>query len=174
MSRWLAGIAALFALARAASAQEASPPSLAPGTTVRATVSAGQRVVGTVVKLDADSLVLAQTTTTLRIATSSVTKLEVGYARARTTPTLIGAGLGALVGGAVGAAVGGSTKPSATGDYVGSETDAATGLFFGAAGGAVLGGIAGFNWPRWRWREASLRRVGVLPHGRGVGITIGF
>ena len=176
MRRTTGVLVAVVALGRAAAAQETPSSPVGAGSVIRVTVLPAQRVIGTVVSANSDTIVLMQRGVSLRLPTASVAKLEVGYDRARTTPTLIGAALGALVGGVLGGAVS-STSSNDNGqsaDYVGSETAAATGTLFGAAGGALLGGIAGFNWPRWRWREVPPPRLGVVPDWRGVGVTIGF
>ena len=165
---------ALIALASAAHAQEAPTGAVRAGTTVRVTLPPNQRVVGTVVSFDADSVVLAQKTTTLRLATSRITKLEIAEGRAHKAPTAVGATLGALVGGVVGAAVGGGSSESPTASYVGTEGGAAQGIVIGAAAGALVGGILGYQRPRWHWRDAAVPRVGIVPNGRGVAVSFAF
>lgn len=165
---------ALLVVATSVRAQEAPASPAVPGATARVTVPPNQRVVGTIVSIDADTLVLAQQRTTLRLPTSSVRKLEIADGHAHRPSTLIGAGLGAVVGGVLGGAVGAGSSRSPNAQYVGTMDGAAQGVVIGAAAGALLGGWVGYHRPRWRWRDASPPRVGIRSFGHGIGVRVGF
>ncbi len=169
-------LVAVIVMANAEAALAQAPAQPVAGTTVRVTVPPRQRVVGTLVSLDADSIVLKQRRATLRLPMAAVTRMEVAAGQVRYGSTIVGAALGALIGGVVGGAVGAGSSDSPTLEYVGSEGGAATGVVLGAAAGALVGGAFGYNRPRWRWKEVPIDRIGTtLRRGEiGVRLAVGF
>lgn len=172
MHRTLAGIVALTVLAADVHAQEL--PAWPVGTLVRITVLPSQRVVGTLVSVAADSLVLGQKGSTLRLPMSTVTGLEVPAGQLRTGSTILGAALGAMLGAVVGGAVGAGRSHDSSVPFIGSVAGAKQGIVVGSAVGALAGGITGYHQPRPRWKEAPLPRLGLRRGARALGVTIGF
>jgi hypothetical protein len=157
----------LFPLARL-KAQDA--PALEPGVRVRVSTaprtSRANWTVGTVIAVTGDRLAIRtqqHSGSTIDIARSSVTQLEVS--RGQHSRALTGLGLGFLIGAGVGAVIG-----------VGGEDLAPTdgkliGAGLGAVGGALVGLVVGSSSTSERWQKISVTLSGMRG-AQGFGSSI--
>lgn len=152
-------------------AQERVAPSLAPGARIRVTIGE-RRLVGTLERVDADSLVLRVRDRTHRWSSGNVAGVEVGTRRSRTGSTLAGLGIGLGAGALVGAATFSAADDGD--DFFGPEFPAVAGAIVGGFLGSITGMIVGYNRPPYRWTQATVPRVGITPTGRGVAVSIAF
>jgi hypothetical protein len=122
---------------------------IAPGTAVRLTVrGATPRIEGRLVRLDADSVVVAAERHAHVAALDRLLSIENRYRRGRGWGALRGLGWGAAIGGIVGAVTGGINSGD---DPGGSALFVA--VLMGAFGGG-FGAAIGAAWPGERWVEA--------------------
>jgi hypothetical protein len=144
----------------------AQAPELRPGVRVRLTqYGSNGTVVGEIVRLTADSMVVATSQGRASVSRPWITRLDVSTGRRRNVVGSLTAGV--LGGGAVGAAV----------MVAGGDGGAA---YLGAAGGGVAGGLAGLIWGvatrREHWVTAS-KPVALIPmvesNGR-LGLSLHF
>jgi hypothetical protein len=151
---------------------------LKPGARVRLTTSLAttrpSRYVGTVIAVNADTLVLKteESVPLLMFPLTSLTKLQVSQGRvSRGANALKGVGIGLLSGAVVGAVVGYTTGVDEDETYdCGFCYTRGTGaaFFAGVFGGfgLIVGGLMGLGWDNERWQEVPLERLrlGVSPH----------
>lgn len=166
-----ASLAAGLALAAPARAQA---PRANPGELVRISPATGGHVQGTLIRMDADSVVLrrrAGRDSSVAYPAASLTRVEV--ARGRSRHPWRGAAIGFVAGGALGelAAVSSTCSSSDCSD-IDPLVQAIT-VTVGAAAGTVVGTVVGLH-GRTRWqRVAGPASLTVVP-GRGtrVGLSI--
>jgi hypothetical protein len=135
----------------------------------------GSPFVGTLVALEADSLVVHDTVNTWRLSLASVEQVDLS--RGRKSHALLGAGIGLLVGAGVGALAGSSCEQVMydTGITQG-ECIAIGAAAFGAAG-ALLGAVTGALVRTERWAQVPLDRlkVSLAPaNGRALTFSVAF
>lgn len=153
-------------------AQQASPVKAGDRVRIIAPNVSGSPFVGTVVALEADSLVVHDSMDTWRLSLASVEQVDLS--QGRKSHALLGAGIGLLVGGGVAFAVlytGGSTglcDQSANQDAM--DSGACIGLTaLGGVAGAGLGAIIGGLIPTERWQDIPLERLRVSLRPRAGG-----
>ena len=126
---------------------------LTAGTRVRVTAAPIERTTGSVVSYGRDTLAVspADNAAPYRIATSSITQLEVSRGKSRLKWGLGGALLGGLIVGIVGGVQGGNDDVTGLG--------AATGFTAGFLLGALLGGIGGAVLAPEHWQDVTALAV---------------
>ncbi|MGH7549351.1 MAG: hypothetical protein ACREK3_01180 [Gemmatimonadota bacterium] len=130
-----------------------------PGTSVRLTVpettrSGLGRIEGRLVRLDADSVVIADEKQAHAVALVQVLRIEIRTRRGRGWGALRGLGWGASIGAIAGALIGGINPDD---DPGGSARFGA--VFLGAFGGGI-GAAIGAAWPGERWVELPVSDPG--------------
>jgi hypothetical protein len=176
--------AALLAAPAAVQAQAAEE--LAAGTRVRVAAPATGRLVGTVSEVRGDTLLVLSRRGVHALPLSSVRTLQVSRGRpTRLASALEGGAAGLVLGvvsGAAGAVLGDLTISDD--DCNGGEDDllcfstgqwALIGALAGAPLGVAYGAVAGFVFPRERWRSVGVGSAPVLavqPSAAGVGISL--
>jgi hypothetical protein len=152
---------------------------LATGNRVQVTSPAhgADKVVGTVVAIQNDTLVLQveKITNPIRLPFSAITDIQVSRGQSREV------GRGLVMGGAIGAGLGAALGFAAGSDDPGlfalTAGDKATigAVVFGLAG-AGLGGLLGARSTRETWQQVALggvaARVGMAPRGDGVALHL--
>lgn len=133
-------------------------------------------IVGTVVTLNADTIVLRHEsqTSALAVPLAAVTKLEVSGGRIpRGKNGLKGAGLGLFAGITIGGILGAAN----TGTDATSKVYVMAGAAFFGTTGLVTGGIIGAVSGNERWEQVPLKRLrlGLAPGGEaGLGLSTVF
>jgi hypothetical protein len=156
----------------------AQAPELARGSRVQVTSPshAANRLVGTVLSTNGDTLVLAVAgiTESIRLPWSGLTEVQVSRGQRRHV------GEGMLMGGAIGVGLGvllglasGDDDPGILALSAGDKA-AIGGVLFGVVG-LGIGGLIGARSTRERWEQVALgsvaTRIGVAPRGDGLALV---
>ena len=156
-------------LAPLATAASQKSPSLKPGDRIRVITpsASGGPFVGTLVTLEADSLVMQGSVDARRLSLASVERVDLS--RGRKSHARLGAGIGLLVGAGVGALAGC--------DQQNDQSDLTQGqcIVMGAAAGALLGAITGALVRTERWMEIprdGLRMSFTSDRGRTLTLRV--
>ena len=175
-------LALQLAVAITSLAQQATP-SLYPGSVLRITVAAGDRVSGTLFRSDPHGIVLRQDGDTVRIAWKEVDRLEIARATRGSNALKAGAGIGGTIGFLAGVA----TTVWCANTFDGWPVDASGcagaipfGVLAGVALGSAVGGAIQIASSTGGWREVPLGTGHArLEHRRngfrfGIGARIAF
>jgi hypothetical protein len=175
--------AMVMAAPPAAGAQ--STADLREGTRVRIAEAAAGRLVGTVSAVRGDTLVVRSGNDVRAVPFSSIRVLQVSRGRPpRLASALEGGAIGLVTGSAAGAA-GAVLGTLVSGDDCDREgedllcfstgTWALVGVIIGAPFGAASGAVAGFLFPRERWRSIGLPGAPALTvHPGAGGVRVGL
>jgi hypothetical protein len=148
----------LFLSLPSASLRAQEIPQLKPGVRVRVTAPtvAANRIVGTVMSVDADQVILKGKADRISIVPlAAMTRLEVSRKKWSGKGALAGAGMGLLLGGLAGGIVGRFSETPGD-EWYGMRTF--VGLVMGSGSGLAFGAVVGAL-PRERWSAVSMPSI---------------
>ena len=179
MFRRLVVLAAfLFVLSGHLAAQDSAAILTGPGRLIRVRLDGQEPYVGTLLRLDNDTLVMVRDgLDTVRVRTRSISRFEVYAGEYHNVGG--SAARGAMIGGGVGLALAGLAAASQDeGDwtYVPPGQLIASGVLGGAVWGAAIGTVVGLIHRSPKWERTPVPTVVVHPasHGVAVGLRLRF
>jgi hypothetical protein len=185
MLSWIGLFVCAALLAAPAVLRAQTVAELAPGARVRVVDPATGRIVGTVESVAGDNLVVRSGKGAVTLSLSSIRSVQVSRGTpSRPVSALRGAALGLVTGAAGGVAGATIGHLSHQENCDGGADDwmcftmaesALFGVIIGAPMGAAWGAVAGFVFPRERWRSITVANPPVLTvNGRPDGVQLGL